>query len=236
MRSHSRPTPAVERSAIVIVAVALLVAGCSTPDGRSTASVSAPVDATSTPPSPTSDPADDTVTAPDPCTVLPQAEITTALGIADAATPTATADTNFHTGQDAFGDFRDTSYCSLTLSEDARGRLGMSSEQGSSGLDLVLTSSAYNGSQYTSGGEDWSDTDPQGLLDTYLAANDEQIGSNPVAQRLSDTLIQDGSSAIATAGDRFWVQVQFFGCRPQSCGTAAVDLTRRLAAAVAATT
>lgn len=173
------------------------------------------------------------VTAPDPCTVLPVTAIAEAAGVGAYPAPTPVPEPMYTTGQGATGEFRNVSYCTLSFSDEARSALGIDTGGGEA-MDLMIKVAAYEASSYASANNPWSDADPDTLLNTYFAANSEQIGTNAVAQWVNDRMIQDGSTIVAVVDDRYWMELAFFMCHFDDCGPAAVSLAQALVGPLAA--
>lgn len=169
------------------------------------------------------------VQAPDPCSLLSPDAIADAAGVGGMGTPTPSTDATFVSGEDAWGSYRDITYCKLSLSDGARTKLGIDTVgRAAQDLDILVAISAYNNSTYSSAGSEWSDSNPSGLVSSYVAANSEKIGTNPIAERVSDTVVQDGSTVIAAVNDRYWSRVTLFGCYANVCGPAALAISNAL--------
>lgn len=204
---------------------ALVLAGCSNAADTSMDEVPTPTAVGAAPAVETPSPAA-VVTAPDVCSAETLRAIAAAAGVADFGTPTPVADDTFRSGHNAFGDFRNVSYCTLVLADGARKALKM--DPAGSSLDILVGVSAYGGQRFSSGGNGWTDSSPSTLLSTYLAANSEQIGTNSVATMVDATTIQDGSTVIATINDRYWLEVTMYRCKSKDCGPAALAVAQAL--------
>lgn len=234
---------------LAVAALALTLAGCSAgglppPDDPAEAGPVARSDVAldDTVPveeAPSSEPTVAYLALPEPCEVLSTQEIADAAGVGQfgPAEP-AEPEPSHQSYVNAWGDYVNYVYCSLAFSDDARRELGIDVGDHRAGrMDLAIKVSTYNGYAYASGINDWSDTDPDGLLSSYFAANQERIGSNAIAEWVPDTnnrMVQSGSTVVASADDRYWVEVTMFMCHFSDCGPASLSIAQALVPRIAA--
>lgn len=162
------------------------------------------------------------------CDVMDGQQVADASGVGSFGPATQTTEPNFVSGQDAFGDPVNVTRCVWQYSDKGKAALGIDPD--STG-DVEISISAYNHSDFSSGGNGWTDANAQSLAPSYLAANSEQIGSNPVAQMVSDSsvpMVQDGTEVVAASTGTYWFELELFGCYATKCGPNALDLAKAL--------
>lgn len=166
------------------------------------------------------------------CDVMNGQQVADASGVGSFGPATQTTEPNFVSGQDAFGDPINVTRCVWQYSNKGKAALGIDP---SSTVDLEISISAYNHSDFSSGGNGWTDANAQTLAPSYLAANSEQIGSNPVAQMVSDSsvpMVQNGTEVVAASTGTYWFELELFECYPAKCGPNALDLAKALQRAI----